>query len=92
MTAGDEPATKAYNFTSYSADGETEYATGVAETTGNTKTFNGQEYTEVEVKENTIPEWVGMKFYIISTAQSGQKYDLYDQNGGEVGVKVMIGA
>jgi len=81
-----------YDFTSYSADGQTEYGTGKVETTGEKKTFGDNEYTEAEVKENTEPEWVGRKFYIISTAVADgtTKYPLYDAEGQEVGVLVTI--
>ena len=109
ITAGGEPADQtpaepepepqgpekvSYDFTSYSADGETEYATGVAETTGNTKTFDSKEYVEVEVKENSEAEWVGNKYYIAAdaVADGETKYDLYDAEGQAVGVKVTITA
>ena len=90
--ASDEPEKVSYNFTSYSADGETEYGNGTVETTGEKKTFNGVEYTEAEVKTNTEPEWVGRKFYIISTATADgtTKYPLYDAEGQEAGVLVTI--
>ena len=83
---------RSYAFTSYSADGQTEYGTGVAETTGETKEFSDVEYTEVEVTENSVAEWIGRKFYIISTAEANgeTKYDLYDAEGDTVGVKVTI--
>ena len=86
------PEKVSYNFTSYSADGETQYGTGTVETTGEKKTFNGVEYTEAEVKTNTEPEWVGRKFYIISTATADgtTKYPLYDAEGQEAGVLVTI--
>ena len=90
--ASDEPEKVSYNFTSYSADGQTEYGNGTVETTGEKKTFNGVEYTEAEVKTNTEPEWVGRKFYIISTATADgtTKYPLYDAEGQEAGVLVTI--
>ena len=102
MTSGDQPddqgtdddnnVTKAYEFTSYAPDGETVYGTGVAETTGQTKTFSGTEYAEIEVKENSVEGWAGQKFYIIATATADgtTKYDLYDAEGQTVGVKVSI--
>ncbi len=88
----DEPEKVTYNFTSYSADGQTEYATGVAETTGEKKTFGEQEFIEVEVKENSVAEWVGRKFYIIATAAADgeTKYPLYDAEGNEAGILVTI--
>ena len=83
---------KTYDFTSYSEDGQTQYATGKAETTGEKKTFGEDEYTEVEIKENSIPEWVGRRYYIISSAAADgeTKYDLYDEQGSAIGVKVTV--
>ena len=83
---------KTYNFTSYAPDGETVYATGTAETTGDKKTFNEADYAEIEVKTNSIPEWVGRKYYIIAnaTADGTTKYDLYDAEGQTIGVKVSV--
>ena len=44
------------------------------------------------MKENTEAEWVGRKFYIISTAiaDGTTKYPLYDAEGQEAGVMVTI--
>ena len=44
------------------------------------------------MKTNTEPEWVGRKFYIISTANADgeTKYPLYDAEGQEAGVLVTI--
>ena len=44
------------------------------------------------MKENSIAEWVGRKFYIISTATADgtTKYPLYDAEGQEAGVLVTI--
>lgn len=83
---------KTYNFISYSEDGETEYAQGTAETTGNTKTFNEAEYVEIEVKTNSEESWVGQKYYIIADANADgeTKYDLYDAEGNAIGVKVTV--
>lgn len=84
--------TKTYNFTSYSADGQTEYAQGTAETTGEKKTFNNEEYAEIEVKTNSEASWVGQKYYIIANAiaDGTTKYDLYDAEGNAIGVKVTV--
>ena len=71
-----------YSFTSYAdAEGTTEYATGKVETTEETKTFDGVEYTKVNVIENTVPEFVGQSFYIASAAEPGTIYQLYNENG-----------
>ena len=71
-----------YSFTSYAdAEGTTEYATGKVETTEETKTFDGVEYTKVNVTENTIPEFVGRSFYIASAAEPGTMYQLYNESG-----------
>ena len=66
----------------------------MAEITGNTKTFDSKEYVEVEVKENSEPEWVGNKYYIAAdaVADGETKYDLYDAEGQTVGVKITITA
>ena len=68
-----------YSFTSYGdANGETEYATGTVETTGNTS----GNYIEVEVKSNSVDGFVGNKYYIISTAKTdGTIYKLYTDGG-----------
>lgn len=44
------------------------------------------------MKENSEPEWVGRKFYIISTANADgeTKYPLYDAEGNEAGILVTI--
>ena len=56
------------------------------------KTFGNDEYTEVEVKENTVADWVGRKFYIISTAAADgtTKYPLLDAEGNDVNVTVSL--
>ena len=81
-----------FNFTSYSADGETEYATGTAETTGVEATFEGAKYAEIEVKTNSVEGWVGQRFYIEAAAEADgtTKYDLRDAEGQLVNVKVTI--
>ena len=83
---------KQFDFTSYSADGATQYATGVAEQTGEKKKIGDDWFIEIEVKENSIPEWVGRTYYIIAnaTANGTTKYDLYDADGQTIGVKVSV--
>ena len=87
-------AGKQFDFTSYSADGATQYATGVAEQTGEKKQTGDDWFIEVEVKENSVPEWVGQKFWIAAdaTADGTTKYPLYDAEGNAVGVQVSITA
>lgn len=71
-----------YNFVSYGDDkGEKKYATGKVRTTGEYITLNTSEYVEVKVIENSVEEFVGRKFYIISTAEeNGKLYQLYVYN------------
>jgi len=68
-----------YAFISYGdAGGETLWGEGYVETTGVEE--NG--YTEVEVKNNTEPEFIGQKFFIASNAQTnGTIYPLYSDAG-----------
>lgn len=68
-----------YDFVSYGDEkGEKKYATGKVRTTGEYITLNTSEYVEVEVIENSVEEFVGRKFYIISTAEeNGKLYQLY---------------
>ncbi len=75
-------AGETYNFTSYSDENRTtQYATGTVETTGNTKTLDGENYTEVVVTNNTVAEFIDKKYYIISDAQlslpPANKYSVY---------------
>lgn len=87
-----EPEKVSYDFTSYSADGNTEYATGVAETTGTKQTFGNVEYAEIEVKENTVAEWLGRKFFIQAdaVADGTTKYPLLDAEGNSAEVVVTV--
>ena len=87
-------AGKQFDFTSYSADGETEYATGVAEQTGEKKKTGDDWFIEIEVKENSIPEWVGRKFWIAADAAADgtTKHPLYDAEGQPAGVTVTVTA
>lgn len=101
--AGDEPPVnngpevetgKQYDFTSYSADGATEYATGVAEQTGEKQKIGDDWFIEIEVKENSIAEWVGRKYWIAANAAADgeTKNPLYDAEGQPVGVTVTVTA
>lgn len=94
LDANPDPANVAYNFTSFSADGNTQLATGVAKTTGKSLKFNGVKYVEIVVTQNSVEGWAGRKFYIISNASADgtTKYDLYDEKGNTVGVKVAVTA
>lgn len=69
-----------YSFTSYGdKNGSVEYGTGTAETTGVTK----GNYTEIEVKTNSVDGFVGNKYYIISSAKANGTsiYKLYTDAG-----------
>lgn len=69
-----------YSFTSYGdKNGTVEYGTGTAETTGVTK----GNYTEIEVKTNSVDGFVGNKYYIISSAKANGTsiYKLYTDAG-----------
>lgn len=81
-----------YDFTSYEADKTTKIADGVVEVTGRTEQIEDQGYKEVEVMENTVPEWVGMKFLVIDTATADgtTKYAVYNLDGTDTGMWVTI--
>ena len=71
-----------YNFTSYGdSNRTTQYATGTVTTTGITRTLDEDEYTEVEVTTNTVEEFIGKKYYVISNANislpPANKYYVY---------------
>ena len=85
---------KQFDFTSYSADGATQYATGVAEQTGEKKKIGDDWFIEIEVKENSIPEWVGRKFWIAADAATDgtTKNPLYDAEGQPIDVTVTVTA
>jgi len=87
-------AGKQFDFTSYSADGETEYAQGVAAQTGEKRKTGDDWFVEVEVTENSVADWVGRKFWIAATATADgtTKYPLYDADGNAAGVTVTITA
>lgn len=76
-----------YAFTSYAdKNGETEWGVGTVETTG--VISNG--YTQVEVKTNSTDEtFVGQKFYIISTAEPGNIYELFT-DAGETSAEIYV--
>ena len=44
------------------------------------------------MKENSVADWVGRKFYIIANAAADgtTKYPLYDAEGNEAGILVTI--
>ena len=87
------PQGAAFNFTSYSADGQTEYGTGVAVTTGQAAKFGDDWYAEVEVTANEADaSWVGRKFFIKADAEADgtTKYPLLDAEGQRIEVSVSI--
>lgn len=80
-----------YSFISYGdAEGTTEWAVGKVETTGNTKEFNSEEYTEVKVTENSVEGFVDQTFYVISSAVPGTIYQLYNAEGEAQNIWIKI--
>ena len=71
---------KTYKFKSYNDENKTtEYATGRVKTTGETKTQDNVEYTEVQVMQNDIDGFIDKKYYIQSNAIPSEKaYQLYE--------------
>ena len=71
---------KTYKFTSYNDKNmRTEYATGRVKTTGETKTLDDVEYTEVQVMQNSVDGFIDKKYYIQSNAiPSENAYQLYE--------------
>ena len=71
---------KTYKFTSYNDKNmTTEYATGRVKTTGETKTQDNVEYTEVQVMQNSVEGFKDNKYYIQSNAiPSENAYQLYE--------------
>ena len=71
---------KTYKFKSYSGENKkTEYASGWVKTTGETKTQDNVEYTEVQVMQNSVEGFKEKKYYIQSNAISSEKaYQLYE--------------
>lgn len=71
---------KTYKFKSYNdATMETYYASGWVKTTGETKTLNDVEYTEVQVMHNDVDGFIDKKYYIQSDAiPSENAYQLYE--------------
>ena len=82
-----EESKQTYNFISYGdSEGTDEWARGTVETTG----INNNGYTQVEVKTNTISEFIGQKFYIDSNAKTdGTLYPLYS-DAGETAVGIYV--
>ena len=70
---------KTYKFKSYNDKNmTTEYATGRVKTTGETKTLDDVEYTEVQVMQNSVDGFIDEKYYIQSNAiPSENAYQLY---------------
>ena len=70
---------KTYKFKSYNnEDKTTYYASGWVKTTGETKTRNDVEYTEVQVMQNSVDGFDEQKYYIQSNAIPSEKaYQLY---------------
>ena len=70
---------KTYKFKSYSDENKTtEYASGWVKTTGETKTLDDAEYTEVQVMQNSVEGFKDNKYYIQSDAIPSEKaYQLY---------------
>lgn len=93
-----EPTTPEYTpiyfkFTSYADAAKTiPYATGEVKTTGNTETFNSEEYSEVEVTQNTIAGFVGQKFFVNSDAKVDgiTTTQLYNAEGTGQGIWVTM--
>ena len=73
---------KTYKFKSYNdanATMETYYASGWVKTTGETKTQDNVEYTEVQVMQNSVEGFIDKKYYIQSDAiPSENAYQLYE--------------
>ena len=82
-----EESKQTYNFISYGdSEGTEEWARGTVETTG----ISSNGYTQVEVKTNTIAEFIGQKFYIASNAKTdGTLYPLYS-DAGETAVDIYV--
>ena len=76
---------KTYKFKSYGdATMTIDYASGWVKTTGETKTLNNVEYTEVQVMQNSVEGFADKKYYIQSNAiPSENAYQLYEYD--EVG-------
>ena len=71
---------KTYKFKSYNDENKTtEYASGWVKTTGETKTLDNVEYTEVQVMQNDVDRFIDKKYYIQSNAIPSEKaYQLYE--------------
>ena len=70
---------KTYKFKSYNDENKTtEYASGWVKTTGETKTLDDVEYTEVQVMQNSVDGFDKKTYYIQSNAiPSENAYQLY---------------
>ena len=71
---------KTYKFKSYNDENKTtEYASGRVKTTGETKTLDNVEYTEVQVMQNSVEGFKEKMYYIQSNAiPSENAYQLYE--------------
>ena len=78
-----------YDFTSYSTETDTLYATGVAKIT---EINNNANTTTVIVTENSVKDFIGKSFKVNSTSFSAEEhYELYDtENDSDLGMYVII--
>lgn len=81
-----EPTT--YSFVSFDPTGETEYATGKAQTTADT----GNGRTKIQVTENSVEGFVGNYYWISSSAQAADDtlYPLYSTSDDNIGVGISV--
>ncbi len=81
-----------YSFISYGdATGTTQYAEGTVETVEHTEEIDSAIYRQVHVLTNSIADFEGRDFLIVSTAEVGDElYQLYDTNkvAQEIWVKI----
>ena len=77
-----------YSYHSFNADGSVEYGTGKAQLTG----IVSDDYTQVVIIEDTTPEFVGQKFYILTDAvvDGTTLNQLYDADKQQIGLAVKI--
>lgn len=81
-----------YNFTSYAADKTTELATGKVNITGEKTEFNGDEFQQVVVIANSVPDFVGRTYWVdaAAVADGTTKYSLVNDLGDPTGMWVTI--
>ena len=77
-----------YSYQSFNADGSVAYGTGKAQLTG----IISGDYTQVNIIEDTTPEFVGQKFYILTNAvvDGTTLNQLYNADKQPVGIAVKI--